>query len=38
MGVDGWNKKAMLNKLFMKVLYFHEKQPRSRAKWDRSSI
>ena len=38
MGVDGWNQKAMLNKLFMKVLYFHEMQPRSRAKWDRSSI
>ena len=22
MGVDGWNQKAMLNKLFMKLLYF----------------
>lgn len=37
MGVDGWNQKAMLSKL-MKLLYFHEKQPRSRAKRDRSSI
>ena len=38
MGVDGWNQKGMLNKLFMKLLYFHEMQPRSRAKWDRNSI